>query len=253
MYTENDIVITIPARYGSSRLPGKPLLNICGKPMIVRTWERVNAISTKVLSTHVLTDHIRIAEILKDENIPHALLTNFCLTGTDRVAAFVRMIGIKNKIVINVQGDEPCISPECIDDFITKSLDFFNYTGKGNELHNVTNAITPLGKEELNNSYIPKVAQSGGKIHYISRSNIPSNYKNKANLYKQVGMYAYKSEILDSFYDMEKTPLEDSEDIEILRFIEKGIMVVPVVIDYKATSVDDAISLNLARTLWDPV
>jgi 3-deoxy-manno-octulosonate cytidylyltransferase (CMP-KDO synthetase) len=223
------IVIIIPARYHSSRLPGKPLINICGKSMISRTYDRCCQ-SLKAENIFVATDDLRIYTHCQELNMNVIMTSSSCKTGTDRVYEASKKI--KADIYINVQGDEPIINPEDINIVIEASQ---------KNPDKVINAMCAINKSDFNNPTIPKVVTRVDKsLLYSSRAGIPVT---KDLLFveakKQVCIYAYPKQSLIDFSSIDnKTPLEKVEDIEILRFVELGYEVQMVDVSNTSLAVD---------------
>ena len=208
--------VVIPARYKSSRLPGKPLIGLLGKPMII--W--VAEIASKAVglsNVFIATDDNRIANEVNQKGYKHIMTSSSCLTGTDRVAE--ASLSLNYDIYINVQGDEPLVSPKdilrCIDnkikykDHIINSYNFINENQDPGSIN------------------IPKVVINNSEdLIYMSRSLVPGfkDLKSKTNSYlKQICIYGYnKKELLNFLEFGRKSKIEESEDIEILRFFELG-------------------------------
>ena len=237
-----DYLIIIPARYQSSRFPGKPLADICGKSMIQRVWEKcVEATSTdRVL---VATDDQQIKEHCKDHDIHVMFTRENCLTGTDRLYEVAKKR--KSDIYINVQGDEPLISP----------IDIKTILKAAQQEPGITfNAMCPIKNEDdFRNPNIPKVVtQTDGRLLYISRAPIPSNKQLgvEKGAMKQVCIYAYPRDVLLTFGSLkEKTPLESKEDIEILRLLELGYEVKMIEVSDSSISVDTPQDLEKVRSM----
>jgi 3-deoxy-manno-octulosonate cytidylyltransferase (CMP-KDO synthetase) len=210
------IVIAIPARYKSSRFPGKPLVNLLGKPMI--QW--VAELSEKAVgkeSVYIVTDDQGIADTVNNLGYQTVITSDQCLTGTDRLAEFAQKV--EADIYINVQGDEPLVNPEDILKVIEAKKAYPN---------DVINGYAIIGKDEdPNNVNIPKVIFTEDKrLVYMSRKALPG-FKNlkKApkEYYKQVCIYAFnQKELLEYGEFGRKSTLEHAEDIEIIRFLEWG-------------------------------
>lgn len=208
--------VVIPARYQSSRFPGKPLAQICGKPMIYHVWLRCcEAVGQD--KVYVATDDNRIADVVTGFGGQVVKTSSDCLTGTDRIAE--ANLTLDCDFVINVQGDEPLIEPE----YILAIVKQYQFTG------NVVNAYCKVDSvEEMASTAVPKVVVSNnGKLLYMSRAAIPCDKAGRADTgYKQVCIYAFSREHLQYFKSFSaKTPLEQVEDIEILRFLESDIMI----------------------------
>ena len=209
-------VVVIPARYKSSRFPGKPLVNLLGKPMIL--W--VSELSAKAVgkeNVYIATDDERISKIVTAAGFNAIMTSDHCFTGTDRLAEAANKISAD--IYINVQGDEPLVNPKDIINIIkTKEL-YYN---------EIINGYCPISSDEdPSNVNLPKVIfTEDNSLVYMSRQAIPG-FKDKAQApskyYKQVCIYAFTADELKSYADYgRKSTLEESEDIEIIRFLEWG-------------------------------
>ncbi len=208
------IIGIIPARYNSSRFPGKPLIKILGKPMVL--W--VAELSSKALGREnlfIATDDERIKNTVEAAGFKVVMTSNSLPTGTDRLAEVAR--NIKSDIYINIQGDEPTIDPN----FITKVVE-----KKINNPESVICAMSKLNSsDDVFNVNIPKViVNENTDMVYMSRLAIPG-FKNEVNkpkfYYKQVCIYAFNRKQLLSFSDFgRKSKLEKCEDIELLRFLD---------------------------------
>lgn len=207
-------VVIIPARYKSTRFPGKPLIKLLGKPMILWVCE----LSQKAVgkeNVFVATDDQRIFNEINKAGFNAIMTSNTCATGTDRLAEVVDKV--KADIYINVQGDEPLVNPYDILEIIKSKENFYN---------DIINGYCPISKDEdPNNINIPKVIFNEENILvYMSRKSIPGfKSQNKAPplFYKQVCIYAFNGHELKSFSNYgRKSKLEDIEDIEIIRFFE---------------------------------
>lgn len=225
------IVVVIPARLKSTRLPEKPLVNIEGKSMIKRTYERTIQAWPEE-DVYVATDHEKIYTHCKEEGINVLMTSDQCLTGTDRVAEVADQIDAD--YYVNVQGDEPLIDPQDIKDVIS-SID--SYSGE------IINGYTAINDKELYESVsIPKVVfRPDGRLLYMSRSKIPGNKADEfIKSWRQVCIYAFPKEALKAFANAtSKTELEELEDIEILRFLEMGYEVRMVKLSDTSVAVDN--------------
>lgn len=207
-------IIIIPARYNSSRFPGKPLKKICNKTLI----EWVSELSAKAVereNVYIATDNSNIYDTVVQLGYKAVMTSDQCLTGTDRLAEVSN--SIHADIYINVQGDEPLVNPNDIKRVIDAKKKYPN---------DVINCYTDIKEnEDPNDKNIPKVIfNEEQKLIYISRQALPGfkNNKNKPKGYfKQVCIYAFNKEELQMFSQKAKKSLiEISEDIEILRFFE---------------------------------
>lgn len=221
--------VVIPARYQSSRFPGKPLVAILGKPMIQRVWEKCcQAVDMK--QVYVATDDDRIAQVVRSFGGQVIMTSKDCLTGTDRLAEANLILDCD--FLINVQGDEPLIDPENIKKII----------GRYVQTSNITNAYCEIRNEdEFRSLTVPKtVISKSGRLLYMSRAPVPLTKKNGfEKAYKQVCIYAFGRDDLVFFSSMKKkTPLEQIEDIEILRFVESDIPIAMVEVPSGSIAVD---------------
>ena len=206
-------IVIIPARYQSSRFPGKPLAVIGGKPMIQRVYEQVSQ-AVGVNKVVVATDDERIYNIvLKFKG--NSIMTGECSCGTERVYAAIKDYSCD--IVINVQGDEPLIRPEMINELIAVFED------DSVEMATLCKEITET--EDINNPNVVKVVRDkDDNALYFSRYPIPFNRdkRNDIRYLKHIGIYGYKKDFLKKYIQLEKTPLEMAENLEQLRVLESG-------------------------------
>ncbi len=235
------IVAVIPARYESSRFPGKPLSDICGKPMIWWVYNQAKKVP-ELNEVYVATDDKRIENVCKQYNINVIMTSKDCKTGTDRVAEVSEKINAD--LYVNIQGDEPLIEPETI----LKAIEPF-YSDKKLQVSNLmTKIIDPV---DVINNTIPKViTNKDGVGIYLTRTTAPYP-KGSLNFsyYKQVCVYVFTPEALKFFHNSERGKIEKVEDIEILRFIENGYKVQYVEVDSSSVAVDTQKDLNRVRTL----
>jgi 3-deoxy-manno-octulosonate cytidylyltransferase (CMP-KDO synthetase) len=222
--------VVIPARYQSTRFPGKPLVDILGKPMIQRVWERCcSAVGKDKVFIATDSDLIQFAAINFGAQV--IMTSSTCLTGTDRLADANQQLDCD--FIINVQGDEPLIEPADIRSVIAE------YEKNPNT---VINAMSPITSEEEFRSFtVPKVVTSKtGNLLYMSRSPIPITKNNDFIFgYKQVCIYAFSKAHLHFFAShQKKTKIEEVEDIEILRFLENDIPVTMLKVSSSSIAVD---------------
>ncbi len=215
-------IVVIPARYKSTRLPGKPLLDICGVPMVVRTYQQcIKVVSPELV--YVATDDNRIKQVCDNEDIQVLMTSGDCLTGTDRVAEAAKQV--EADVYINVQGDEPLFSPSDLNALIKAALKNPNQ---------VIGGYCDIDDEEMYRSRsIPKVVfRPDGRVLYMSRAAIPGNKDSGfIKAWRQVCAYAYPLKALEDFANIsKKTELESIEDIELLRFLELNwdVFVIPM-------------------------
>lgn len=222
-------VVVIPARYKSSRFPGKPLAKIKGKEMILHVAEKAEQAIGKE-NVYIATENQLIANIVRKSGYKVIITSDSCLTGTDRIAEASKEINAD--IFVNVQGDEPMINPEDIKKVIKLKKDNPNY---------VINCMSQLHKDEdSNDKKIPKiVCDLEDNLLYSSRNSIPTRKsQDSKKIMKQVCIYAFSKSQLNKFYSLSKTPLEFEEDIEIIRCLEKGMLVKMLKVDKVSYAVD---------------
>jgi 3-deoxy-manno-octulosonate cytidylyltransferase (CMP-KDO synthetase) len=223
-------VLIIPARFKSSRLPGKPLVEICGQSLVSRVWD----ICSKVFPAediYVATDDKRISKHCHSHGIQTLMTSPKCLTGTDRVVAASKQVAAD--IYINVQGDEPLLDPKDILKVISASK---------KRPKQVISAMCQIDCEaEFRSKTVPKVVfRPDGRLLYVSRAGIPTTKSlDFQKAYKQVCIYALPRECLDKYFNFNrKTPLESIEDCELLRFLELGYEVYLIEVSASSVAVD---------------
>ena len=237
------IIGILPARYGSTRLPGKSLKDICGKPMIQYVYEVAQ--KTRLLTQVVVaTDDQRIVDAVEMFGGQACLTSINHKTGTDRIAEVAHKVDAD--IVVNIQGDEPLLDPRQIDEVIQPMLD--DQTLKACTL------CRPIQSEEdLKNSNVVKaVFDLQGNALYFSRSIIPyPRIAQDHRSYEHIGIYVYSKDFLMQYVQMPQTPLEISESLEQLRIIENGarLKVVVTQFEYTGLSVDTPEDLEAVRKI----
>ena len=237
-------LIVIPARYSSSRFPGKPLALIDDLPMVVRVYNQ--AIKCKNADKVIIaTDDERIFNCVKDYNCNVEMTNTNHKSGTDRVAEVALRYDFD--IIVNVQGDEPFISPIVIDTSIEILKNNFN-----------ADISTPVKKitdeNEIDNSNVVKVVFSEDNYAlYFSRSSIPFHRENNAekNFYKHIGLYAFKKDSLQKFVNLKESRLEKIEKLEQLRALENNLKIKVFETDYESIGIDTPEDLeNLKDNQW---
>ncbi|MFZ2168810.1 MAG: 3-deoxy-manno-octulosonate cytidylyltransferase [Methylococcaceae bacterium] len=226
--------VVIPARYASTRLPGKPLLNIAGKPMIAHVCERAQEADAEEII--VATDDERIFQTVRDLGIKAVMTRPDHQSGTERIAEVAQQCGwAGNEIIVNVQGDEPLIPPATIREVAVALAD-------QKKAGIATLAAKIIDSEEIFNSNAVKVVlNKAGYALYFSRAPIPwerdafsqPGRKPSANtLYlRHVGMYAYTVDFLKRYCSWEASPLESVESLEQLRILWHGETVLVKIVD----------------------
>lgn len=231
------IVGVIPSRYASQRLPAKALVDLLGKPMVQRVYEQ--AVKARLLNRVVVaTDDGRIADAVRRFGGETVMTSPDIKSGSDRVAAVAAKI--KGDIFVNVQGDEPLIAPQMIDEAVRVVLKDKNAI-VGTLVKRIESA------EELENPGVVKVVVSkDGYGLYFSRSAIPhvrdeadaSKWLGHQHFYKHFGIYVFRRNFLLKFAKMKPTQLEKSEKLEQLRILENGYRIKVGITKYDSIPVD---------------
>lgn len=230
------IIGIIPARYASTRFPGKPLVDIYGKTMIQRVYDQ--SIKTKGLAEVVVaTDDERIAEEVTNFGGKYVITSPLHQSGTDRCAEVAAQLP-EYDIIINIQGDEPYISPEQIELLSTCFAD------KDTQLATLIKEIHT--EEELFNVNIPKVTiNSREEALYFSRQTIPfirssekHEWINKHQFYKHIGIYGYRRDVLLAITKLQPSSLEMAESLEQLRWLENGFTIKTKVTQLETIAID---------------
>ena len=225
------ILGVIPARWASARFPGKPLHRIAGKPLIQHVWERC-AEASELQRVVVATDDARIAEAVDAFGGEAVLTDSHHASGTDRVAEAAAKTG-EYSHVINVQGDEPLISPGLIDALAAKM--------RRNPAIDMITAANPIHDESefLDPNVVKVVIDAAGAALYFSRSAIPFA-RNESALprYRHNGIYGFSTPFLQQFVQWKPSPLEIAEALEQLRALENGARIHVVVTGDVALGVD---------------
>ena len=237
----NDFLVVIPARYASSRFPGKALADLGGKAVVQRCYEQCLK-AVPAAQVVVATEDQRIVDFCVANNINVVMTSDQCITGTDRVAEVATQL--EASWYINVQGDEPFLDPQGLTQMIDAAQ-------AANSDTHIIYAYSPITTEEdFRSVTVPKVICSlDGRLMYASRAAIPTTKALqfvRAN--RQIGMYAFTAHALTMFASQgTKTPHEELEDIEILRFVEMGMTVRMVQVDSVGIAIDTPEDLDRAK------
>ena len=244
------IVGIIPARFASTRLMGKPLADIGGKPMIQHTYE--SSKTSKLLHEVIIaTDDAKVAEVSRKFGAKVFVTPKDINTGSDRIAFIAKQLP-EAEIIVNIQGDEPFIQGIMIDQAIEPLL--FDLSVNVSTLAKKIESI-----EELKSPSVTKVVFDYNNFAlYFSRSPIPyvrdakTMYDriNKADVYKHIGLYVYRKEYLLKFTELEPTDLEQIEKLEQLRMLENGFKIKVVVTTFESLAVDTPDDLKRARLYY---
>ncbi len=246
--------VVIPARYASSRLPAKPLLDLGGKPMVVRVAER--ALASGAEEVLVATDHGEIFAAVRDHGLPVLMTREDHPSGTDRLAEVARQQGwCADELVVNVQGDEPLIEPEVIRH--TAAC----LAGSGAAIATVAHPIADAA-DFFNPNVVKVVCRADGDALYFSRAPIPyardAFSRSRETLpvalpaYRHVGLYAYRASFLQAYAGLAPSPLEQIESLEQLRALWHGYRIRVALIDTApAPGVDTPEDAERMRKLFD--
>ena len=238
-----NVACIIPARYASTRLPGKPLLDIAGKPMIQHVVERVRQ-ARRPSRVIVATDDARIFAAVEAFGGEARMTSASHPTGTDRLAEVAAALP-EVDLILNIQGDEPLIPPQAIDELIAA------FDGR-DDLQMAT-LMTPMTEAETNNPAAVKVVVSlDGHALYFSRSLIPypRNRGSEWRCFKHIGIYAYRRDFLLRFAALPPSPLEVTESLEQLRALENGYRIRVIETPFRSIGVDTPADLEEVRRLF---
>ncbi len=228
----SEVTAIIPARWASTRFPGKPLVKLRGKPLVQHVWERSQR-AKLVDRVIVATDDMRIAEAAFDFGAEVALTSSKHPTGTDRLAEVARKLK-SAPIILNVQGDEPDIAPSTIDRLARALQD-------DAKLGMVTAANPITSRADIGNPNVVKVVTDlSGRALYFSRSAIPHDRDGRGgiNYLRHQGIYGYRRKVLLDFVKWKPTPLEQAEKLEQLRALEHGVSIGVIVVKKGSVGVD---------------
>lgn len=236
------VICVIPARYASTRLPGKPLKDIQGKPMIVRVYERVTC-AENLADVIVATDDLRIKAAVEAAGGKAMMTREDHPTGTDRLAEVAEKFK-DAEVILNVQGDEPLIDPALIDELAASFKD-------SPALQMATVATRMKDEAEIQNpNNVKVVMDKAGYALYFSRSRLPFDRTPGARVYKHIGIYAYRRDFLLRYAKMEPTELEKSESLEQLRALENGCRIKVIKTDWKFVGVDTEEDLEKVNEIY---
>jgi 3-deoxy-manno-octulosonate cytidylyltransferase (CMP-KDO synthetase) len=240
--------VVIPARYASTRLPGKPLLDIGGKPMVIRVAEQANKSGAD--DVIIATDVEKIIQVAQAHAVAAVLTRVDHLSGTDRIAEVAQTLAWDDDdIVVNVQGDEPLIDPQLIQE-VAITLANSNNAVMATACHAIHDEAS------MRNPNIVKVVMdTEGNALYFSRSPIPyprdDIYKQHIKAYRHIGIYAYRVGFLKQYTDLKVTELEQIESLEQLRVLYHGYKIaVSITKNAPASGVDTQADLDAVRRIF---
>jgi len=237
------VSVCIPARYGSSRFPGKPLVKLVGKPLIQHAYESARQV-TQVGQILVVTDHDAIFQTVKDFGGDACLVTEPCRTGTDRVAKVTS--ALTYDVVVNLQADEIFLHPDLLSDLIQPFL------SSGAGIGTLKRAL-PQGEDRENASIVKVVTDLQGRALYFSRSavpcwrdGIPAGTDHAA--WMHLGIYIFRKITLQQFSDLPTGVLEEAEKLEQLRALEHGMPIMVWETTHKSLRIDTPEDLAVAAS-----
>jgi 3-deoxy-manno-octulosonate cytidylyltransferase (CMP-KDO synthetase) len=237
----------IPARYASTRFPGKPLAMLGGKPVIQRVYEQVKECFDEL---YVATDDERIKEAVLSFGGKVVMTSEDCKNGTERCLDAYRRLALDCDVIVNIQGDEPFIQQKQI----RALMDCFDTDGV-----DIATLVKPFdaegGLEMLENPNSPKVVlNANGFAIYFSRSVVPylrgvekDKWLQNHTFYKHLGIYAYRADVLEAITHLQQSPLEIAESLEQLRWLENGYRIKVGVTDIETIGIDTPEDLERAK------
>ncbi|BCS99331.1 3-deoxy-manno-octulosonate cytidylyltransferase [Desulfoluna limicola] len=233
----------IPARYASSRFPGKPLALICGKPMFLHVYERA-ASCPEITQVALATDDPRIEKAANEAGVPVVMTASDHPSGTDRVLEAARALGAPaHAVIVNIQGDEPALDPAMLTEL---TAPFFTDPSV-----QVTTLATPISSEEAQNpNRVKVVLDEAHRALYFSRSPIPYPRGETFDGYLgHVGLYAFQMKTLERFSTLEEGTLERVEKLEQLRLLENGIGIHVGITRHQSLGVDHPDDIAIVEKL----
>jgi 3-deoxy-manno-octulosonate cytidylyltransferase (CMP-KDO synthetase) len=236
--------VIIPARYGSTRFPGKALADIAGRPMVVRVCER--AAASGAAAVHVATDDDRIGDAVKQAGFAVVATRTDHVSGTDRIAEAVATLQLpEDALVVNVQGDEPLLDPRLIA-AVAERLQERPFASMASACHAVADDA-----EAGSPNVVKVVLDAEGYALYFSRARIPFPRAPGAPTYRHVGLYAYRVGFLRKYARLPVAPIEKAEALEQLRALWHGHRIAMVVSEAASPpGVDTPEDLEAVLRMW---
>ena len=243
-----DYVAIIPARYASTRFPGKPLAVLGGKPVVIRVCEQASKVFRHVF---VATDDKRIVETVTGGGFKAIMTSPDHKSGTDRCREAYSKCGVNADVVINIQGDEPFIQPSQL--LILRDL----FNDDSTEIATLVKPFpSDISYEKLSNPNSPKVVVDDDmNALYFSRSVIPyirgvseQMWSSMHVYYKHIGLYAFRSHVLEAIASLSQSPLEKTESLEQLRWLSAGFRIKVGVTDVETIGIDTPDDLSAAES-----
>jgi 3-deoxy-manno-octulosonate cytidylyltransferase (CMP-KDO synthetase) len=242
-------IVVIPVRLASTRLPNKPLVDIEGQPMIWHVYQRCLQ-AQKIAEVHVATDTPEIAHLVESWGGIVWMTDESCQSGTERIVSIIDKLDAD--IIINVQGDEPLLKPQVIDDMVNA----FETTQPMPDI--VTPACKVKPEDIFNPNVVKMVTRHDGYAMYFSRHPIPfvrdaeqeSDWQQKVDFLGHLGMYGYRRQVLERYAQIPHSSLENVERLEQLRFLQAGFGIYTYPTEYTHISVDTAEDLARVRAIF---
>ncbi|MBG0790431.1 MAG: 3-deoxy-manno-octulosonate cytidylyltransferase [Desulfovibrionaceae bacterium] len=234
----------IPARYESSRFPGKPLAMIQGRPMFWHVYSRAVK-CPQMTSVTLATDDERIRDAARSLGVPAVMTAKSHKSGTDRVLEAARQLGIDpDAVVVNIQGDEPCLEPGMLTELVAPFAD---------PRVRATTLATAIGEQEaLSPDRVKVVRARNGRALYFSRSLVPFDRDGKVHGFLlHIGLYGFRMEALERFGSLDQSPLEQREKLEQLRLLEDGVDIYVTETRHTCHGVDRPEDLEKAKQILE--
>lgn len=252
-----DIAIVIPSRYGSKRLPGKPMLPIRGKSLLHRVWSIGKAV-TGVSEVYVATDDERIADHARSFGAVPVMTSPDCANGTERAHAAIRTLSRRPDAVINLQGDAALTPPWVVQALVDAFHADPSISIVTAAVHCTWEQLAALEEHKRSNpaSGTLVTMDRNGRALYFSKTIIPflrtRDTTKKPPVFRHIGIYGYSADALDRLATLEPTPLEQAEQLEQLRALENGIPIQVVTVDYRGRthgSVDSPADVDVVEAI----
>ncbi|MDL2315958.1 3-deoxy-manno-octulosonate cytidylyltransferase [Desulfovibrio sp. OttesenSCG-928-A18] len=236
----------IPARYASSRFPGKPLLLLHGRPMFRHVWERASR-CPQLASVTLATDDERIMDAARAHGVPALLTSSAHRSGTDRIFEAARLLGLPPEaVVVNIQGDEPALNPEALGELLSA------FSDPGVQAATLAHALDPADFDRPDK--VKVVLAANGDALYFSRAPIPFSRDGQRPrpALGHIGIYAFSMRCLQRFVELPPSSLENTEMLEQLRLLENGIPIRVVRTQKNAPGIDRPEDVARVLPLLDP-
>ncbi len=233
--------IIIPARYNSKRLQGKPLLKVCNKPIIQWVWERAKEVKSADMVI-IATDNQEIFDCCRSFGADVEMTSENHKCGSDRIVEVAQKYP-EIEYIINLQGDEPMINPDCVEKVIKLV--------KEDKTADISTLLAEIKDEDLDDPNMVKcVTDINGFALYFSRSKIPyERNKDIATFYKHIGIYGYKRESLFKMTKFSQPDIERTESLEQLRALYNGMKIKTAVVEYNSIGIDTIEDFNAFKKL----